>query len=536
MDDPEQQPDARSRPRPQAARPRPPPAAAGDDRAPSQGRLLDPATALVVDGVVPRPDRVRRAAAARSRRRSTSTAAFEVLRAVAEPLGWDVDLEDEDPRTVNLRFGLRPLRLGRRLQPRDHRPRRLDAAAADPRAVRRRGRPGRRPRPPRLPGVGHRAANPLHALRNPLHDGNPLHDDPCTRPLHGGACSAPIASYRAYPGFRRAPAGGVRRRADRSRRDDADHGPPPGGGDPRHRLRDAPVARRASSTRASTLDGMTIGYSDATSVVARGRRRPVADRSTARSTRSPGTAPSSPAWSARRCPDADILAWRVVPSDGPIVESDLVATLAQIAELARRHRAGEPGGHPIDVLSLSMGYYHETPEDELFDPTMYAILEELVAQRHVVVVLGRQRRDQPAVVPGGVRAVVRRRRPDPVDPTTACRSCRSGALNPNAHRRAVQQRRPVGARATSPGAAVVSTMPALPGRLQPVAAHDARSAGCARRSTPTTSAVASRSGAVRRSRAAAGRPASPRSWRARSSTGDDAGRRARPRPCGAWRR
>ena len=27
------------------------------------------------------------------------------------------------------------------------------------------------------------------------------------------------------------------------------------------------------------------------------------------------------------CPDADILGWRVVPSEGPIVESDLVAAL-----------------------------------------------------------------------------------------------------------------------------------------------------------------------------------------------------------------
>ena len=39
------------------------------------------------------------------------------------------------------------------------------------------------------------------------------------------------------------------------------------------------------------------------------------------------------------CPDADILAWRVVPSQGPIVESELVVSLAQIAELARLYRA-----------------------------------------------------------------------------------------------------------------------------------------------------------------------------------------------------
>ena len=60
-----------------------------------------------------------------------------------------------------------------------------------------------------------------------------------------------------------------------------------------------------------------------------------------------------------------------------MVESDLIKALGDIAEVARRHRDGEPGGHPIDVLNLSMGYYHETPEDLLFDPTMYKILRLL---------------------------------------------------------------------------------------------------------------------------------------------------------------
>ena len=40
---------------------------------------------------------------------------------------------------------------------------------------------------------------------------------------------------------------------------------------------------------------------------------------------------------------------------------------------------------PIDVLSLSMGYYHETPEDLLFDPTMYDILR-LMGECGVAVV------------------------------------------------------------------------------------------------------------------------------------------------------
>ena len=36
-----------------------------------------------------------------------------------------------------------------------------------------------------------------------------------------------------------------------------------------------------------------------------------------------------------------------------------------------------PDGLPVDVLNMSMGYYHETPYDHLFDPTMSGLLELL---------------------------------------------------------------------------------------------------------------------------------------------------------------
>jgi len=45
--------------------------------------------------------------------------------------------------------------------------------------------------------------------------------------------------------------------------------------------------------------------------------------------------------------------------------------------LARRHAAGEPGGHPIDVVSFSLGYYHESPQDAQFDSVMYELLQRL---------------------------------------------------------------------------------------------------------------------------------------------------------------
>ena len=193
------------------------------------------------------------------------------------------------------------------------------------------------------------------------------------------------------------------------------------------------------------------------------------DRSTARSTRSPATAPSSPVWSGSACPDADIVVWRVMPSDGPIVESDLVATLAQIAELARRHRAGEPGGHPIDVLSLSMGYYHETPEDALFDPTMYAILEELASNGVVVVCsAGNDATSRPSF-PAAFCRWVDDGGPIPFDPAIAP-IVSVGALNPNRTDALFSNAGPW-VRAYVPGAAVVSTMPGVPGWLRAGRAH-----------------------------------------------------------------
>ena len=74
-------------------------------------------------------------------------------------------------------------------------------------------------------------------------------------------------------------------------------------------------------------------------------------------------------------PDADIVAWRIAASDGTAHESDVVNALTGIAELARRHAHGEPEGLPLDVLSLSMGYYHETPMDDLLiDKTLPELL------------------------------------------------------------------------------------------------------------------------------------------------------------------
>ena len=94
-------------------------------------------------------------------------------------------------------------------------------------------------------------------------------------------------------------------------------------------------------------------------------------------------------------------------------------------------RRGEAGGRPIDVLSLSMGYYHETPEDVLFDPTMYEILRGPRRGRRRRGLLGGQRRDRP---PDRSRRPSRRGATarDRCTPQPDCVPIVSvGALNPN---------------------------------------------------------------------------------------------------------
>ena len=172
------------------------------------------------------------------------------------------------------------------------------------------------------------------------------------------------------------------------------------------------------------------------------------------------------------CPDADIVAWRVVGSDGPIVESDLVKALKGIAELARRHRDGEDGGHPIDVLSLSIGYYHETPEDVLFDKTMYDVLRTLgECGVSVVCSAGNDATARPmfpaAFAPwadgqGEIKAE------KDVVPVVSV-----GALNPNGTDALFSNSGPW-VRAYAPGAALMSTLPpSFQGGQQPQARSEA---------------------------------------------------------------
>jgi subtilisin family serine protease len=113
-----------------------------------------------------------------------------------------------------------------------------------------------------------------------------------------------------------------------------------------------------------------------------------------------------------------------------------------------------------------MGYYHETPKDVLFDPTMYDLLE-MIGECGTIVVAsaGNDATARPmypaAFAPwsdgGGVSV-----RSDCLPVLSV------GALNPDASTALFSNAGPW-VRAYQPGAAVVSTMPPLQGGYEPMA-------------------------------------------------------------------
>ena len=99
-------------------------------------------------------------------------------------------------------------------------------------------------------------------------------------------------------------------------------------------------------------------------------------------------------------PEADIISVRVADSNGTVIESELIVAIQQLAEWVEN-------GHQIDVLNLSLGYYHETPQDGRFSLELYKALRRIRAKGCVVVCsAGNDATDRPtfpAALYGGVR-------------------------------------------------------------------------------------------------------------------------------------
>jgi hypothetical protein len=77
------------------------------------------------------------------------------------------------------------------------------------------------------------------------------------------------------------------------------------------------------------------------------------------------------------CPDADLIAVRAVLSDGLVVETFILDVLQDLLAVVARHYLGREDGRRIDVLNLSMGYYHEQGEGFVYDEHLWKIIHML---------------------------------------------------------------------------------------------------------------------------------------------------------------
>jgi hypothetical protein len=176
------------------------------------------------------------------------------------------------------------------------------------------------------------------------------------------------------------------------------------------------------------------------------------------------------------CPEATVLAVRIMSGDGVVAEGDLLDALAGL--LARQYLALSTGRPElaVDVVSLSLGYYHEQPDDAAFDPMLLAPLQALGTLGVAVVAsAGNDATARPMFpaaftpYPGGVVA----KADSDMVPIVSV-----GALNPNRRTIALFSNGGPWVRCYRPGASIVSTLPVtFNASLQPGAAVDVLNEG-----------------------------------------------------------
>ena len=93
----------------------------------------------------------------------------------------------------------------------------------------------------------------------------------------------------------------------------------------------------------------------------------------------------------QRCPEATIISVPVMAGDGVALEGDVVTALSKLLERHRLAKNGTPDEKRqvgdqalLDVVNLSLGYYHETPEDAP-DTVLHDLLQQFVEEGVAVV-------------------------------------------------------------------------------------------------------------------------------------------------------
>lgn len=125
------------------------------------------------------------------------------------------------------------------------------------------------------------------------------------------------------------------------------------------------------------------------------------------------------------CPQAEVLAIPVMRGDGVVPESVLLNTLTLL--LARHVEALATGSTDglVDVLSLSLGYYHESPADAAMDAPLGALLRDFGDHGVAVIAAAGNSSTLAPMFPAGLSADVTGFSPDSVPLASV------GALNPD---------------------------------------------------------------------------------------------------------
>ena len=148
-------------------------------------------------------------------------------------------------------------------------------------------------------------------------------------------------------------------------------------------------------------------------------------------------------------PQARVLAVRLMHCDGAVYEGDLLCALHQ---LANRVALAQSGGHPakmVDVISLSLGYFSES-SDQALDSALWEVIEALLGMGVVVVAAAGNYSTSRMFYPAAFA-----RHPAPAGQVPLISV---GALNPNGSK-AVFSDGGHWVTAWASGAAVVSTLP-----------------------------------------------------------------------------
>jgi hypothetical protein len=149
-------------------------------------------------------------------------------------------------------------------------------------------------------------------------------------------------------------------------------------------------------------------------------------------------------------PDARVLAIRAMHPDGIVYEGDLLCALQQ---LANRIASAQAGGDPdkmVDVVSLSLGYFSESPDDQAYTSALWQAIEAILDMGVIVVAAAGNFATSRMFYPA---AFAQRPAEDGQVPLISV-----GALNPNGSK-AMFSDGGGWVRAWASGALVVSTLP-----------------------------------------------------------------------------